>query len=152
MPKISVLFPTYNTKEEHLREAIKDACLTDFIATLDKGLDTEIGERGVLLSGGQKQRVAIARAFMKNAPIVILDEATSALDNKSEAIVQQAIDNLMKNRTVLVIAHRLSTVKNADRIFVINEGRIVEQGSHEELLAQNGEYAALYQMQFKTKK
>lgn len=137
---------------EQLNEAVKDACLTDFVATLDKGLDTEIGERGVLLSGGQKQRVAIARAFMKNAPVVILDEATSALDNKSEAVVQQAIDNLMKNRTVLVIAHRLSTVKNADRIFVINEGRIVEQGSHDELIARNGEYAALYQMQFKTKK
>ena len=148
----NILLGKTDYTDEQLNEAVKDACLTDFIATLDKGLDTEIGERGVLLSGGQKQRVAIARAFMKNAPIVILDEATSALDNKSEAVVQQAIDNLMKNRTVLVIAHRLSTVKNADRIFVINEGRIVEQGSHEELLAQNGEYAALYQMQFKTKK
>ena len=148
----NILLGKTDYTDEQLNEAIKDACLTDFVAALDKGLDTEIGERGVLLSGGQKQRVAIARAFMKNAPIVILDEATSALDNKSEAVVQQAIDNLMKNRTVLVIAHRLSTVKNADRIFVINEGRIVEQGSHEELLAQNGEYAALYQMQFKTKK
>ena len=148
----NILLGKTDYTDEQLNEAIKDACLTDFIATLDKGLDTEIGERGILLSGGQKQRVAIARAFMKNAPIVILDEATSALDNKSEAVVQQAIDNLMKNRTVLVIAHRLSTVKNADRIFVINEGRIVEQGSHEELLALNGEYAALYQMQFKSKK
>ncbi len=148
----NILLGKTDYTDEQLNEAIKDACLTDFVATLDKGLDTEIGERGVLLSGGQKQRVAIARAFMKNAPIVILDEATSALDNKSEAVVQQAIDNLMKNRTVLVIAHRLSTVKNADRIFVINEGRIVEQGSHDELLAKNGEYAALYQMQFKSKK
>ena len=147
----NILLGKTDYTDEQLNEAIKDACLTDFIATLDKGLDTEIGERGVLLSGGQKQRVAIARAFMKNAPIVILDEATSALDNKSEAVVQQAIDNLMKNRTVLVIAHRLSTVKNADRIFVINEGRIVEQGSHEELLAQNGEYAALTRCSSKRK-
>ena len=138
--------------EDALKQAVKDACLEEFLNSLPKGLDTEIGERGVLLSGGQKQRVAIARAFMKNAPIVILDEATSALDNKSEAIVQQAIDNLMKDRTVLVIAHRLSTVKNADKIFVINNGEIVEQGSHDELLALNGEYAALYNMQFKTKK
>lgn len=148
----NILLGKTDYREEDLRIAVNSACLDDFISSLEKGLDTEIGERGVLLSGGQKQRVAIARAFMKNAPIVILDEATSALDNKSEAIVQQAIDNLMKDRTVLVIAHRLSTVKNADQIFVINEGRIVERGSHEELLKLGGEYAALYEMQFKKKK
>ena len=148
----NILLGKTDYTEEQLKTAVKSACLEEFISTLDKGLDTEIGERGVLLSGGQKQRVAIARAFMKNAPIVILDEATSALDNKSEAIVQQAIDNLMKDRTVLVIAHRLSTVKNADKIFVINEGNIVESGTHEELLKLGGEYAALYEMQFKKKK
>ena len=103
-----------------------------------------------MLSGGQKQRVAIARAFLKDAPIVILDEATSALDNKSEAIVQTAIDNLMKDKTVIVIAHRLSTVKNADRIAVINEGELVELGTHDELMnIENGQYKALYEMQFK---
>ena len=100
-----------------------------------------------MLSGGQKQRIAIARAFIKNAPILILDEATSALDNKSEAVVQQAIDNLMKDRTVLVIAHRLSTIRNADYIAVVNNGRIVERGSHRKLLANEGEYAALYKTQ-----
>ena len=100
-----------------------------------------------MLSGGQKQRIAIARAFIKNAPILILDEATSALDNKSEAVVQQAINNLMKDRTVMVIAHRLSTVRNADCIVVLNNGNIVEQGTHEELLAKEGEYAALYKTQ-----
>src|SRR5699024_8272804 len=98
----------------------------EFIRSLDQGLDTQIGERGVLLSGGQKQRIAIARAFIKNAPIVVLDEATSALDNKSEAVVQEAIDNLMKDRTVFIIAHRLSTVRNADKIVVVNYGEIVE--------------------------
>ena len=148
----NILLGRTEYSEDDLNKAVKDACLDEFLASLPNGIDTEIGERGVLLSGGQKQRVAIARAFMKNAPIVILDEATSALDNKSEAIVQQAIDNLMKDRTVLVIAHRLSTVKNADTIFVINNGEIVERGSHEELLEKNGEYAALYNMQFKTKK
>ena len=148
----NILLGKTDYSEEDLKKAVKNACLEDFIASLDKGLDTQIGERGVLLSGGQKQRIAIARAFMKNAPIVILDEATSALDNKSEAIVQQAIDNLMKDRTVLVIAHRLSTVKNADKIFVINEGEIVESGTHEELLKLGGEYAALYEMQFKKKR
>ena len=139
-----------NVSDEDLQKAVKSACLDEFISTLDKGLDTEIGERGVLLSGGQKQRIAIARAFLKNAPIVILDEATSALDNKSEAIVQQAIDNLMEDRTVFVIAHRLSTVRNADKIVVVNYGEIVEEGSHEELLKkENGVYAALYKMQLK---
>ena len=117
---------------------------------VDKGLDTQIGERGVLLSGGQKQRIAIARAFIKNAPIVILDEATSALDNKSEAVVQQAIDNLMKDRTVFIIAHRLLTVRNADKIVVVNYGEIVEIGTHDELLNKdNSVYGALYKTQIK---
>lgn len=136
-----------NVDEKTLQKALKNACLDEFIRSLDKGLETEIGERGVLLSGGQKQRVAIARAFIKNAPILVLDEATSALDNKAEAVVQQAIDNLMKDRTVLVIAHRLSTVRNADKIIVINNGEIVEQGTHEELLKLGKEYAALYKTQ-----
>lgn len=139
-----------SASEKDLQQAVKSACLEEFVSTLEKGLDTEIGERGVLLSGGQKQRIAIARAFLKNAPIVILDEATSALDNKSEAIVQQAIDNLMADRTVFVIAHRLSTVRNADKIVVINYGEIVEQGTHEELVEkEGGAYASLYKMQLR---
>ena len=134
--------------DEEINQAVKSACLDEFISTLDKGLDTEIGERGVLLSGGQKQRIAIARAFIKNAPIVILDEATSALDNKSEAIVQQAIENLMEDRTVFVIAHRLSTVRNATKIVVVNYGKIAEVGSHDELInKENGIYASLYKTQ-----
>ncbi|GHU11115.1 lipid A export permease/ATP-binding protein MsbA [Alphaproteobacteria bacterium] len=137
-----------NATEDELKQAIESSCLTEFIASLDLGVDTEIGERGVLLSGGQKQRVAIARAFLKNATIVILDEATSALDNKSEAIVQEAIENLMKDRTVFVIAHRLSTVRNADKIVVVNHGKIIEIGSHEELINKKGsEYASLYYTQ-----
>ncbi len=139
--------------QEDLDKAVQSAHLEDFIASLKEGLDTYVGERGVMLSGGQKQRIAIARAFLKQAPVVILDEATSALDNKSEAIVQKAIDNLMRNRTVFVIAHRLSTVQNADKIIVVNEGTIVESGTHEELMKEgNGAYKALYNAQFKKKK
>ncbi len=147
----NIMLGKANATDDELKRAIRSACLDEFINTLPNGLDTEIGERGVLLSGGQKQRVAIARAFLKDAPIVILDEATSALDNKSEAIVQQAIDNLMQDRTVFIIAHRLSTVQNADQIVVINEGQIVEQGTHEELIEKEGAYNALYKAQFKTK-
>ena len=146
----NILLGRTDVSEKQLNEAIKCACLEEFINSLEKGLDTEIGERGVLLSGGQKQRIAIARAFIKDAPIVILDEATSALDNKSEAVVQQAIYNLMKDRTVFIIAHRLSTVRNADKIVVVNYGEIVEIGTHEELLAKdNSIYGSLYKTQIK---
>ncbi|MDO4161889.1 MAG: ABC transporter transmembrane domain-containing protein [Pseudomonadota bacterium] len=144
----NILLGNAHAGEEEIEAAVSCACLTDFIKDLPQGLDTQIGERGVLLSGGQKQRIAIARAFIKNAPIVILDEATSALDNKSEAIVQQAIDNLMADRTVFVIAHRLSTVRNADKIVVVNYGEIVETGTHNELISKpDSIYASLYQAQ-----
>ena len=146
----NILLGREDATQEQLDNAIKAACLEEFIGTLEKGVDTQIGERGVLLSGGQKQRIAIARAFIKDAPIVILDEATSALDNKSEAVVQQAIENLMKDRTVFIIAHRLSTMRNADKIIVVNYGEIVESGTHEELLKQeNSIYGSLYRTQLK---
>lgn len=145
----NILLGDLNASEETIWNALKNACLDEFVRELPQQLETEIGERGIMLSGGQKQRLAIARAFVKNAPIVVLDEATSALDNKSERVVQEALDNLMKNRTVIVIAHRLSTIQNADKIVVINDGKIAEEGTHEQLLKQNGAYAALYSMQFK---
>ncbi len=115
---------------------------------MPEGLDTLVGDRGVLLSGGQRQRIAIGRALLKNAPVLILDEATSSLDTHSERRIQEALDELMKNRTTLVIAHRLSTVEGADRIIVLDGGRIVESGTHKELLGRDGQYAALYRMQF----
>ena len=147
----NILFGKADASEEEINQALKSAYLDEFVASLPDGLDTQIGERGVSLSGGQKQRLAIARAIIRNAPLVILDEATSALDNRSEKVVQKALDELMKGRTTLVIAHRLSTIRDADVILVVNDGYIVEQGSHDELLALNGAYAALYNSQFKVK-
>lgn len=147
--KDNIMMGNKNASEDDLKRVIAMAHLDEFIETLEDGLDTEVGERGTTLSGGQRQRVAIARAMIKNAPIVILDEATSALDNKSEAIVQKALDNLMKDKTVFVIAHRLSTIQNADRIAVINEGELAELGTHNELMKiENGKYKHLYEMQF----
>lgn len=134
--------------DEQIREAASSAHVLEFAEEMPAGLDTMVGDKGVLLSGGQRQRIAIARALLRNAPVLLLDEATSALDTESERKIQQALDRLMQNRTTLVIAHRLSTVENADRILVLDKGRIVEIGSHRELLAREGHYAALYQMQF----
>ena len=137
--------------DEEIIEASKSANAHHFIMAMSEGYQTKIGEKGVRLSGGQKQRLSIARAIIKNAPILLLDEATSALDTEAEFEVQTALDNLMKNRTTIVIAHRLSTIKNADMIYVIEKGSIIEQGNHEDLLAKNGAYSKLYNMQFKKK-
>ena len=146
----NILLGNPNASEDEIYNALRMAYLEDFVKEQENGLDTYIGERGASLSGGQRQRLAIARAILKDAPIVILDEATSALDNKSEAVVQKAIENLMKDRTVFIIAHRLSTIMNADTIVVLNSGEIVEQGNHENLMKkENGAYLALYNAQFK---
>jgi subfamily B ATP-binding cassette protein MsbA len=146
----NIIIGNCGASEANLNSAVEAACLDEFVSSLPAGLDTEIGERGVILSGGQKQRIAIARALLKNAPLVILDEATSALDNTSESVVQKAIDNLMEDRTVFIIAHRLSTIRNAGRIVVVNNGRIAEIGSHDELISnKDGIYYSLYNTQMK---
>ncbi len=138
--------------EQELWEALQLACADDFVRRLEKGLDSEVGERGMRLSGGERQRLAMARAFLKNAPILLLDEATSAVDNKSEQLIQQALAKLRQNRTCLVIAHRLSTVVEADRIYVMRLGKVVDSGTHQELLASSPYYAELAALAFETRK
>ncbi len=147
--KENILYGRLDATDEEVIEAAKRANIHDYIMTLEKGYDTQIGERGVRLSGGQKQRLSIARVFLKNPPILILDEATSALDNTTEIFIQKALDELCKGRTTIVVAHRLSTIKNADEIAVVADGKIVEKGTHEELIALGGEYADLYNLQFR---
>jgi ATP-binding cassette subfamily B protein len=133
--------PRYSEKK--LKKAVEDANVSEFLHVLDNGLESQVGERGDKLSGGQKQRVSIARALIRNPRILILDEATSALDNVSEYHVQKAIDNLVQERTTFIVAHRLSTIRNADRIVVMEDGKMVEVGTYEELTAKNGKFAEL---------
>jgi subfamily B ATP-binding cassette protein MsbA len=144
----NIAYGSQDCTDEEIVEAARAAYALDFILALPQGFDTIIGESGARLSGGQQQRLSIARALLKDAPILILDEATSSLDAESEREVQRALENLMENRTTIVIAHRLSTIKNADRIIVLKEGRLVEEGTHSELLARGGEYSGLYRLQF----
>ncbi len=145
----NIVYGKLDATEEEIMDAVNKANLAGFIAKLPNGLDTEIGERGVKLSGGQKQRISIARLFLKNPSILVLDEATSALDNTTEFLIQNALDELCKNRTTIVVAHRLSTVKNANKIYVISGGKVVENGSHEELIKLDGVYKVLYDLQFR---
>ena len=145
----NILYGRPDATDEEVYEAARRANIHDYIMSLDKGYDTQIGERGVKLSGGQKQRLSIARVFLKDPAILILDEATSALDNTTEVLIQQALDELCKGRTTLVVAHRLSTIRNADEIAVVLDGKITERGTHEELLAADGTYKKLYALQFR---
>ena len=143
----NITFGVEQATREHVEQAARIANAYDFIMASEEGFDTNIGDRGCKLSGGQRQRISIARAILKNPPILILDEATSALDTESEHLVQEALNHLMRGRTTLVIAHRLSTIKNADIICVMQDGRIIEQGNHDQLIAKAGAYKHLVDMQ-----
>ena len=143
----NIAFGVESATQADVEQAARIANAHDFIIATPDGYQTNIGDRGSRLSGGQRQRISIARAILKNPPILILDEATSALDTESERLVQNAIEHLMQNRTAIVIAHRLSTIKSADLICVLHEGRIIEQGTHQQLIALNGQYTKLYNMQ-----
>ena len=145
----NILYGRPDATEEEMIEAAKRANIHEYVMTLPNGYDTEIGERGIKLSGGQKQRLSIARVFLKDPPILILDEATSALDNTTEVLIQKALDELCHGRTTLVVAHRLSTIRNADEIAVVMNGRITQRGTHEELMAAGGTYKELYSLQFR---
>jgi ATP-binding cassette subfamily B protein len=147
----NIAYGSEGASDEEIISAAKKANIHDYITTLDEGYDTKVGERGVKLSGGQRQRIAIARVFLKNPKLLILDEATSALDNATEMQIQSALEELSRGRTVIVVAHRLSTVKNADEIVVLDKDGIVERGTHDELLAKGGEYKKLYEYQFREK-
>jgi ABC-type multidrug transport system fused ATPase/permease subunit len=141
--RYNIAYGRLDATDEEIEQAARAANAHNFIMSMPNGYNTEVGERGGQLSGGQRQRLAIARALLRNAPILILDEATSALDNESEKLVQEALDHLMENRTSVVIAHRLSTIRNADRIVVLQDGQVIEEGTHQELLARSGRYLEL---------
>ncbi|MFA6601595.1 MAG: ATP-binding cassette domain-containing protein, partial [Candidatus Paceibacterota bacterium] len=143
----NISYGKQDATEEEIIAASKAAHCHEFISELPLGYDTFVGERGIKLSGGERQRVAIARAILKNAPILILDEATSSLDSHSEVLIQEALNNLMQGKTVMVIAHRLSTIRKMNRIVVLEHGKILEEGTHDELLAKNGLYAKLWSLQ-----